>query len=339
MVRLSKYTTEVRFICETEAGLTDSVGYSSIDSVLNKAIPKVFDFDYPIFDKKYKNVLERKILKHYYTREICCETVGLWKHFLSVRMNEIMPYYNKLYESELLNFNPFYDVDYTKSHEGEGTTNGNETTTNTEKVTNTDTITGRKDGSFAEQEGGTIKDNGTKNGTEKNTGDTISKDSGSDKTTKQSAPHNVRWDIYSDTPQGSLQNVANEQYLTNARKITDDGTGSTETETVTYGKTNTQTDNKTKTTNETDNNTRTLNTSKTGNSYENNTQTDNGTRNTTGNGNKTTKINTTDDYLEHVKGKMSGSSYAKLLQEYRETFLNIDVMIINELKDLFFNLW
>lgn len=336
---MSKYTTEVRFICETEAGLTDSVGYTSINDVLDVAIPKVFDFDYPIFDTNYKNVLERKILKHYYTREICAETVGLWKHFLSVRMNEIMPYYNKLYESELLNFNPFYDVDYSKTHEGTGSTNGNETTQNIGSVSTTDNLNGRIDKTSSERETGNITDNGSKNVSEHNTGTTTLSDSGSDTNSKQSAPHNVRWDIYSDTPQGSLQNVANEQYLTNARKITDDGSGSTETNTTNYGKTNTQTDNTTKTITESNSNVRTLNTLKSENGNETETKTNKGTKNTTDNGNKTTTINTTDDYLEHVKGKMGGISYSKLLQEYRDTFLNIDVMVINELKDLFFNLW
>ena len=105
---MSKYTTEVRFICEVNSGLNESVGYSKIEDVITGAMPKIFDFDFPIFDESYRSVLERKILKHFYTREICEETVGLWKLRLNTRLNEIMPYYNKLYKSELLNFNPLY---------------------------------------------------------------------------------------------------------------------------------------------------------------------------------------------------------------------------------------
>ena len=76
---MSKYTTEVRFICETESGLTESVGYKDIDTVLDNSVDKIFDFDFPIFDENYRGVLERKILLHFYTREIGFETVGLWK--------------------------------------------------------------------------------------------------------------------------------------------------------------------------------------------------------------------------------------------------------------------
>ena len=32
---MSKYTTEVRFICETNANLTESVGFNDIENVLD----------------------------------------------------------------------------------------------------------------------------------------------------------------------------------------------------------------------------------------------------------------------------------------------------------------
>lgn len=247
---MSKYTTQVRFICETYAELTESVGYSDIDSVIEKSRDKVFDFDFPIYDESYRSVLETKILKRYYTREIGLETVALWKHFLCTRLNEIMPYYNQLYESATLEFNPFYDVDLT---------------TDSNRGINHDEST-------------TAKNTLTNNLTDKNTGGNT--DSSVNK--------------YSDTPQGALTNVENDTYLTNARIINNS------------------------------------------NSH-NDTDTHTGTQNNDGEG--TRKFNSTDEYLEHVKGKRGGASYSKLLQEYRNTFVNIDVMIINELGDLFLNLW
>ena len=126
---MSKYTTEVRFICEQYAGLTESSDYSDVDSIVLKAIPKIFVPPFEIFDESYRVVLCSKILKHFYTREICAESVGLWKLWLNNRMNEIMPYYNRLYKSELLDFNPLYDIDVKKSYERSG--NGTENTTDT----------------------------------------------------------------------------------------------------------------------------------------------------------------------------------------------------------------
>lgn len=52
---------------------------------------------YPIFDEEYRNTLNQKILNHYYENEIGFETANLFKFYLNNKMNEIMPYYNELY--------------------------------------------------------------------------------------------------------------------------------------------------------------------------------------------------------------------------------------------------
>lgn len=128
---MGKYTTEVRFICENYSGLDDSVGYANVNQVIANSRDKVFDFNYPIYDEAYRSVLETKILKHFYTREIGCETVGLWKLWLDTRLNEIMPYYNKIYESALLEYNPLFDTDITTTRKiiNDGNKNDNGTTT------------------------------------------------------------------------------------------------------------------------------------------------------------------------------------------------------------------
>ena len=137
---MSKFTTEVRYICESYAGLEKSVGFDDVEAILENSYEKVFSFDFPIFDEVYRPILEKKILRHYYTREIGEETVGLWKLRLCNKLNEIMPYYNKLYRSELIEFNPLYDVDLTRDYNRKndnensgnrsGTSNGNDTNWN-----------------------------------------------------------------------------------------------------------------------------------------------------------------------------------------------------------------
>ena len=52
---MSKYTTELRFICEELAKLD---GSSTPDEIVQAAIPKIFNFNYPLSDPSYKNVLE-----------------------------------------------------------------------------------------------------------------------------------------------------------------------------------------------------------------------------------------------------------------------------------------
>lgn len=115
---MSKYTTELRYICETEYGLKESAGQTKVDEILEAVAPKIFDFHFPIFDENYRLALEIKILRHFYTREIGSETLGLWKLRLEDKMNEIMPYLNKFYAMYVSDANPMYEMDYTKQHYG-----------------------------------------------------------------------------------------------------------------------------------------------------------------------------------------------------------------------------
>lgn len=181
---MSKYTTQLRYICETLAGYTESKGLSNVDEIIAAARPQLFNFTYPITDTAYKPVLENKIIKHYYMREIGLETVGLFRFYLNEKMNLIMPYYDELYKSAALEFNPFHDVNYTITHEGEKAEDTDKTVTGsgTESGTNT----------------GTVQDSGT--------GDS--------------------WQYNSDTPQGGLSGLTNNNYLSEAthRTATDGNT-------------------------------------------------------------------------------------------------------------------
>ena len=95
---MSVYTTELRYICEHDAGLKESVGLNQIDDVIAACRASIFG-EYPIFDEAYRPTLETMILKHYYMWEIGAETVGLFKLWLNERMNEIMPKYNLMYSA------------------------------------------------------------------------------------------------------------------------------------------------------------------------------------------------------------------------------------------------
>lgn len=98
---MSKYTTELRFICEMKSGFSmDEIKEKTSEEIITAARPNIFNFDYPIYSAELKEPLELKILRHYYTREIGQETFGLWQWRLQSRMIEIMPKYNKLYEAE-----------------------------------------------------------------------------------------------------------------------------------------------------------------------------------------------------------------------------------------------
>lgn len=198
VIWMSKYTTELRYLIQ-----------SGFDLGLN---------DYPIFEESYRSKLNEKILNHYYMREIGFETAGLFKRYLNVKMNEIMPYYNQLYLSAQIEFDPLETYSTNEQYERE------------------------------------------------TTGDNTSQDEGENKS------------LQNDTPMGSLQDPFSENYATTSQK--------------------------TNTTN-------------------------------------TTKLNSSENekYSRKLSGKNDSKSNSQLLMEYRQSFLNIDMLIIEELDVLFMQLW
>lgn len=61
---------------------------------------------FPIWDEAHRGELEKKIIEHYYFRQIGYETVGRFKFKLNTRLREIMPRYNKLYITTQFKYNP-----------------------------------------------------------------------------------------------------------------------------------------------------------------------------------------------------------------------------------------
>lgn len=84
---------------------------------VNSLILNNFNFglqDYPLFDTRYRPLLNQKILEHYRFHEMGFEVEELFRHYLNTTMNEIMPYYNQLYKSELIEFDPMNNIDTEK---------------------------------------------------------------------------------------------------------------------------------------------------------------------------------------------------------------------------------
>ena len=273
---VSKYTTELRYLIE-----------NNFDIGLK---------DYPIFDENYRESLNQKIINHYYFREIGFETAELFKRYLNNTMNEIMPYYNQLFKSELLEFNPFYNVDKTvtadKNNNSVSDFVGNISGKNTQTADteNTQTNNGKQQTTTAATSTGESVGNSTTTNRNKN--------------------------VSSDTPQGflSINSIENETYASaaemgNAESINNSKATSNNAE---NGITDQTTADETKAT---------------GNSKSNaTTETDTA--------NKTTS-NDFENYISHVIGKSEGETYSEMLMKFRETFLNIDMMIIDELKTCF----
>lgn len=112
---MSNYTTSVRFICESYAGLTESVGFDDLDRVIDAAVDKVFSWSLPVTENAAEWAeLKKHILIHFYTREIGSETVGLWKLRLRQKFDGLFEYYDKLISSAKIEYGPLDEVNYTK---------------------------------------------------------------------------------------------------------------------------------------------------------------------------------------------------------------------------------
>lgn len=182
---MSKYTTEVRFICEQYAGFTDSKGGNYVDTIIDASWNKIFDESWNTFNSEHKQVLCRSILRHYYTREIGMETVALWKMKINQTLVEIMPYYNNLYEIAGQGISLFDDTNFKisgnrKDNYSENTNKGSSSESN--RVDNLQTAS-----------------NGNSSTNDSSTGYTLE----------------------NDTPQGGLEGVDTLKYLSKATKMTD----------------------------------------------------------------------------------------------------------------------
>lgn len=333
---MSEYTTTVRYICEFYNNQNKSTGYSTIESVIENSYSKIFDFNYPIFDESYKSILEKKILKYFYLYEICCETASEWKLFLCNKLNEIMPYYNQLYNSEKIKIEPFITNDTTttytssknESNETHRNLSGTLEGTNTESTTDNASIINNekttKIGSNAITSAGENK--------------TTTNSSGENNSVKniEHNENNEKTSIFSDYPQAT-SDLTNGTYASGKNYEKTIGSGK-----ESQSDTLTKTENITNTITSTKNDSENINESNTLNRGEKTTRklsAENArTENTTNTENANSTNEGTENYTSNTKG-FSNANQSELLLKYRETFVNIDQMIINDLRSLFFTLY
>lgn len=197
-------------------------------TTIKTLIDNNFDFglkSYPIFDENYRDTLNNNILYHYYENEIGFETANLFKFYLNQKLNEIMPYYNKLYDNQNKILNSMFDnVDIKE-----------------EFIRNTNT---------------SANSNSNSNSDSKN--------------------------LFQDTPQGSLDftDLENQKWATN------------------------------------------YNMSK-GNI----------------NDNSTTSGSSDENYIKHITGNNGNKYKIEMLSMIKDNLLNIDMMIINDLQELFMQIY
>lgn len=221
----------------------------------------VWDFDYPSYYKgEQKTAFEKKVLDHFWTRQIGQETVGRFLLYFRRTVREIMPLYIQRYES----------VDLMKDPEIKPLDNYNMieeyTSERSESSTGAGTSTASESGSTSE------------------TGSVTGATGGAT--------------VTSDTPQSTLNlplNTSGNVTLSHA-STAEETRGATSEDRSTSGSTSSESSGST-------------------------------TSETSGSGSETHTLTR--------RGNIGVTTYSQLLEGYRQTFLNIDMEVINELEVCF----
>ena len=130
-----QYTISVRWIVESYSQETPDI---TTDQKIAIALPKIFNFDFPIYDESYRTTFEDKLIRHFYFHEINITSIGRWKFMLREKLNLIMPVYNKMYEAASKKIDPFIDTQMHETYirKNNLTSNSSNNTDGTQKVTN-----------------------------------------------------------------------------------------------------------------------------------------------------------------------------------------------------------
>ena len=340
------------------------------NNIVKEVHNRIFNFPYDFYSDVTEDIekFENQFLLYYYTREICEETVGLWKLRLQNELNLIMPKYKELYNTLQLEYNPLYDVDYWRENDTDKngvsgyrtnyvyTPRVETTNTNARKIEENESRTEQNKNKIDESK---ISNEGITRANERD----INKAGVSERTdngTRFDNDGSTDWDLYSDTPQGGITGIENttdgtttergalvaNAYLTDARKKTHTGNADSTT-----SATSKNTENNISNESESENTNR-----NTSGSLLQNIEGENTGSTVRSNTDDTTNItstlgeNTTDtthhaessdlrNEKEHIYGKTSNITYQKLIKEYRDNIINLNKMLIEELSSLFFGLW
>nr|DAN59800.1 MAG TPA: Lower collar protein [Caudoviricetes sp.] len=299
---------------------------------------------YPIFSESHRQELNEKIVNHFRYREIGYETITQFIFALNRKMFEIMPFYNQLYESEELEISALTNYSYDEISKKTGNDllekTGTDTNKQTGDSTRTDTGTQTNEQTGADKQ--TFEDvkNKTTYGSSENENTTTTSDVKHGQTTTTEGTDTSKR-VHSDTPQGMLSanfpesaNYASDADVTkstNASKVSQGGTDSTSgtvkgskgrtgsDESVQSGGILTTHDTQGKLTND-------LNSKNKFNTDSSTTYGSNAKQNY-------------DNQLATNKKGYQGISPSELLQKYRDTFLNIDMLVITELEELFISIF
>ena len=126
--------TILESIVNPDVDLNDPAPEVKIKDLAKAGRQTIFNFDYPLSQHLDKEKFETMILNHFLQRRIGFETVTAFRIQLDVKLNEIMPLYNKMFDA-LENWEIFNDGEVT-TRTGKDNRTSESTNNTSNKLTN-----------------------------------------------------------------------------------------------------------------------------------------------------------------------------------------------------------
>lgn len=313
---MSSYTMTMADIVDD---YTRGYPFNNVREKIEYARNQIFDFDYPFFDQSYKKIFETNIIRRFYMREIGFETDGLFKFQLETWLLIHMPYFNKLFESEMIKYDPLINSKLDVTHNKEKDKIQNDVRDAVQNTTNKETgnvnQTGKSDSVATNDSTGSQDKTSNEKSLVTDTGTKTDDDFNRKLTTDTP---DARLGITAVDGQGVIEyaSTIEENTINNAESTVNKADG---TKNITSSTDNVE--NAKGTSNE--------NTSMNGNS------TVNGEGETIQNDKLKSTINDIEDFVQHRIGKVGSQTYAEMVMRYRESFLRIEQTIHKEMNQLF----
>lgn len=198
-------------IVNPDADLNEPSAHVKIKDLAKIGRKTIFNFDYPLSNFVSRETFETMILNHFLMRRIGFETVTAFRIQLDVKLNEIMPLYNKMFDA-IENWDLFNDGEKTtKKGTDDRTTNSNNKTTNelTNHSTNsTNNISDRRYSDTPQNQLQNVKDGNYiteyNYDTNTNNGEDNSSSNGNSSSTNNSTDNNVYQETIERTPSDKI---------------------------------------------------------------------------------------------------------------------------------------
>ena len=305
---MASYTMELREVLATLL-VFDGVDVSKLTTkdLIEQGRGKLFNFPYEMFDDNYRSVWETNFIRNFFFREIGFETEDLFQFQLESWLRINMPYFNKMFESELLEFDPLINSEMTTN-----TSKNKDTDTTINTTINSDSTKTNKqqiDGTEHRDVDGT--EHRDVDGTESQTVNRTQNDT------------NFNRHLESDTPDSRLAitTADGSGVIEYASKIEEDSEKNNSTVTNDVDTTTANTVEST--------------TSNTLDSTSSNTIDGTNTDSTDVTNNTTNNITDVETYVSNRTGKVGDVTYSKMLMEYRQSLIRVENKMFDEMQQLF----